>query len=666
MVRALALLLLLVPVSSAAQDVPPPQGAADAGVEDLVARERVRAQFETLITEIESDADLDDPTSSIAWAVERLVALGPQAGPFVIAELERQSPSTFHIMALALSRLRPAGAEQALRTMASRAETTAGARLGGPMKAWAVYALAVLGAQDAIDLLLEGPAQAHRVDFMYEMTALEVAAVLTAPAGVQRLVQLLEAAKADPQRAAEVAAFADALGGPADRAATASLLPLVRHPSYPIRRVAFTSLATIADPASVDTMLEVLASSEDERDRQNAALVLAAIHPAGREKALLAHLEKEDHTGTRGTLYRLLASMGGDALVEAFASHWGRPDAIDRAAILDALGRIRSIKGLNLVRAGLRDQDLRVAIQALDSLAAIGGPGATDTLLASLRDGRDAVSQTAIEILTDRGEARAAPRIAEMMLAELRSGASLTSRRDRLRIMGDALVRLRYTAPADELRAVASELPDASLGAELLHTVERLQMLEAGGDDRGAWVALLESPSEGVRRVAIARLGQIGGPEGARALAAAFGRHPGPEDVEVLRAVGDTRAPREAMPLLERVLLGDVFDAPGLEPLRSMASWSARRLGGPEMADLLRRAAERRDGRDVQVLVSYALLAGRDAVPLLAGLRQRRFAYYDYDRGREVARLDWIVRELSGGRSIRSLDRSPEQIALGH
>lgn len=85
---------------------------------------------------------------------------------------------------------------------------------------------------------------------------------------------------------------------------------------------------------------------------------------------------------------------------------------------------------------------------------------------------------------------------------------------------------------------------------------------------------------------------------------------------------------------------------------------------GPRMVDALRRAALRRDGRELQVLVSLAVVSGRDALPLLDTLRPLRMRRYDFRRGAELERLDWVRRELRAGRSVESLARPPDEIAL--
>ena len=78
------------------------------------------------------------------------------------------------------------------------------------------------------------------------------------------------------------------------------------------------------------------------------------------------------------------------------------------------------------------------------------------------------------------------------------------------------------------------------------------------------------------------------------------------------------------------------------------------------MVEALRSSAERRQGRDGLVVVYYAVLAGKDALPLLKQLRAPSLTWYEWNRGKELERLDFMVRRLEAGLSLSSLDQAPE------
>ena len=80
------------------------------------------------------------------------------------------------------------------------------------------------------------------------------------------------------------------------------------------------------------------------------------------------------------------------------------------------------------------------------------------------------------------------------------------------------------------------------------------------------------------------------------------------------------------------------------------------------MIDALRKSVERREGQDIDVPTYLAVAAGSDALPILKAVRIPRLRHPSTDRGREQVRLDWLIRELAGGRSLKSLDQSPERI----
>jgi hypothetical protein len=132
----------------------------------------------------------------------------------------------------------------------------------------------------------------------------------------------------------------------------------------------------------------------------------------------------------------------------------------------------------------------------------------------------------------------------------------------------------------------------------------------------------------------------------------------------VLRAVGRSRSP-EGGALVERVLMDPAFDAFEKTRLRTMAAWAARQIGGEPMSTALRRSAERREGQELETLEYLALLDGKAALPTLRASRVPRLRVYEWFHGKEMDRLDWMIREIAVGRPIDvEVDHPPEAIDL--
>jgi hypothetical protein len=116
--------------------------------------------------------------------------------------------------------------------------------------------------------------------------------------------------------------------------------------------------------------------------------------------------------------------------------------------------------------------------------------------------------------------------------------------------------------------------------------------------------------------------------------------------------------------LVERLLLDPTYDTPPMRSLREMAGWSARRIGGDAMFDLLSAAVERRQGRDARLTVYAALVGGEKALPLIRDYRRERMRHVGWYLADETAKLDWVARRLIQGLPIDSLDRPPALMML--
>ncbi len=657
---AVALVVSLALPAARSQAPPPPVSEETAR---LVERERVRAQVETTLAELnDSRAWEGDHQSLFDRTTGTLRALGPAVVDYMVAELDRLSPVTFYNAAYVLGHVKTPGSTEALRKALETAETE-GTKFAHYRKQWVVYALSIQGEPDAVDLLDAGNLRVGSGEFMEWMRLTEVVAMLTLPGSVERLHAHLERYAEDESLEPLLEVELRALGRIADRTSAPKILALARHPRWQVRAAAAHSLGLLGDPALADPLVEAL-QDPNGRVRDQAALALLDLKPPEKLQAILARLEVEQEPSLRAILYRTIASTGGEAMVEALRSHWGREGYEDRMGVVDALGELGSPRGLNLLRVALRDNEISVVLRAVAAMDRIGGAGAVETLLALVADPRWPVAQSVVEALSKRGEPRAAPRIADRLLRSvLQKPITDPTRRVEVTKLGDALVALRYPDPTPQIRDAAVLQTDPEIVDYLARLVKKLGLIQEYKAAVPKWVEALSSSDTEVRQLAAARLGELGGTEAARALVGAFGRAPTDEGVGILRALAAMRSP-EAAALVERVLLDPSFDDREKARLRDMAAWAARRIGGERLADALRRSAERREGQDISVLTYLAVLEGKAAIPVLRSVRAPRLRMFTWLRGAEQERLDWILRRLALGRGIPSLDRPPDEIAF--
>lgn len=657
--RPLAAAVLLASTAGTAEPPPLSEEAAR-----IVERERVRSRVESVLAELQDPRlwEQADAASLFDRTARALIELGPPVTDFMIAEVDRPVPATFYTAAYVLGRVPTPLGTEALRRALEVADSE-GTKFARFRKEWIVYALALLNQPDALDLMDRTEPRVGAGEIMEGMRLIEVVAMLGVPETRERLAAQLDRLAQEEGAERRIEMRLRALGRLGDRSSASKIASFLSHPHAGVRAEAARALGMLADLSAADALVGALEDPE-VAVRLQAAISLFDLKPADKLKALLARLEVEPHSSVRVMLYRAVASMGGEAMVEALRNHFGREPYEDRLGLADALGDLGSVKGLNMLRASLRDADLGVVARAMFALERIGTPGAVDALLAALADPRWPAVQTAVEILSRLGERRAAPRIAELLLRRLRD-KPLTdpARRDEVYKLGDALVRLRYVEPTDSLREAAALQTDPPVVRYLGDLLKQLSLLRENGASTARWIEASFSSERLVRRLAYTRLSDLGGTAAARALVSAFDRAPVEDEADVLRALARLGAP-EAASLVERILLEDSFDDPDRAGVRAMAAWAARRIGGERMRAALKRSAERREGQDIYVLSYLAVLDGPEALPLLRSVRGPRLRWFTWVRGAEQDRLDWILRRLELGQSLAALDRPPDEIGL--
>ena len=624
----------------------------------VAAMERVRPLVDAIWLDVRTPSDSDESHVRYFWEVtDKLIAIGPDVVPFVASELELMDPSTFHFCAYALGRLGGRDAELALRK-AVRAADARGGKYGTACKRFALYALAVLGVPDGLDLMQSG-ASMHLVQMIPDLSMPTLMALLVGPKAEPLLLRQLEAYASDPAATEKLEDTLLALGRVGDAALVPKVAPLLTNASPEIRALAADTMSRVGEPPLCDKLLPSL-SGADRNVRRYVAKSFERWKPEPCYRAMVGRLEVEDDVGVRGPLYKAIAAMGGESSLDVFRGYLRTRDEFDQALAILAIGEIGSKKGLNMLRSLLTDERAPVVVRALQGIGAIGGEGAIDTLMATTSDSRRNIASSACEVLTDMGVKKVAPRVASEMLAVVREPVGNLALRTPIDRWGDALVKFGYTDPIDDLKAAASVQSDPVIKDSLTSCVRRLQLIAKNGDDVSAWAAASASPMPDARRLADRRLAELGTPAAVRAIAARLARTdiPNEEREGVLMAIAEARTAGAAH-LVERHLSDPAYDAWDLQGVRSAAAWAARRLGGERMITALRLSAVRRDGRDWATLVYLAVLERSAALPTLKNLRVRRLRYPEAPFGREERLIDGIISDLAARREPKRFDVPP-------
>ena len=658
--RLLPLLLsAVVALPAAAQSFEPPTP------EELAARERVRPRVEAIWREMRIPPEKNAaPRPRYFFEVtDSLIVLGPDVVPFLIAEVDLADAQTYHFAAYALGRLGEGqpGAEEALRKAVRRGDDRGGP-FGQGLKRMALYGLALMGKADVVDLMQEGEACAGTT-VMPDLYLMPHLSLMLGSAAVPHLTKQLETYAADPAASTKLEWTLRGLGRAGDPSVVPKIVPLLSSESIGVRAQAEEALGRLADGSVCDKLVPLLANAKN-RENQSAGLALARIRPDTCVPAILERLKTEPSIEVRAQLYRAVASVQGEAALEALQPYIATTRPYEPTILLDTIARIGSRKGLPMVRALLESKDGGAVQRALETLASLGGEGAVDTLLAKTLDPRRTVRLLACRSLTEIGERRVGPRVAGNLLELVAEPVGNLSLRAPIREYSEALVTLRYTEPVAELAEAIGKQSDPEIVADLTSSLTRLKLLVELGDDASKWTVKLADPQGPVRRLAAGRLADIGS---AKAVAALEGRLADPallpaDRADILRAIGEFR-PEAAASAVERHLIDPAYDAVELKDARIAAAWAARRIGGTRLLHALRDSAVRRDGRDFATLAYWAVSDPVSTAEPIRTLRARRVRYPEPTFGREDERLDEILRELQRGRPPRRFDVPPERLS---
>jgi len=653
-IAAVALCLAGAIQGLAAQDTTPPPTP-----EQLAAQERVRPIVNDIWLEVRSPAPPNEERPRYFFDVtDRLIAIGPDVVPFLVAEIDLMDPATFHFSAYALGRLGGPDAETALRK-AIRAAEARGGRFGVACRRYALFGLALMGKPDALDLMQQGEPPLHGVVMLPDFPLASHLAVVIGPAGAGTLAKQLDTYTPDPEATDKLEDTLRALARAGDASVVPKLLDLLDHPSPRIRALAADAISRLGEPAQCERLIPLLAS-KDQGEKIFVASALERWKPAPCYKAMIGRLESEDDISVRGALYAAIVAIGGESSLDVFRAFLGSRNQFDQALVVDSIGRIGSKKGLNLLRSVLPEGNANTIAHALQGIANIGGEGAMDTLHAMASDRRRSVASSAAEILTGLGDKQIAPRRASEFLDLVREPIGNLSLRARVVELGEAMVTLSYTEPIDDLKAAAAVQTDLEILDTLNSCIRRLEALKRHGDDVAAWTAELASPLPAMRALADRRLAELGTPAAVKALTARLARTDLPPDEreDVFLAIGTART-AGASALVAAQLADPAGDVWNVQKARAAAAWAARRIGGPRMAEALRASAIRRDGRDFATLVYYAVLERGAARETLTTLKTRRLRYPESPFGPQSSQLDFIVSDLAAGYPLTRFDVAP-------
>lgn len=654
----LALCLTAAPIPVVGQE-----GQAPPTPEQLAAIERIRPVAEPIFQELRAPKANEDPDLRYFWTItDRILAIGPDVMPFLVSEVDLMDPETFNFAAYAMGRLGGPDAEAALRK-SIRAADAEGGPFGRACKRFAVFSLALMGKTDAIDLMHEGADSLHGAAMVPDLSMFAHVSILLGPSALPPLSKQLETYRADPTASDKLEDTIGGIGRVGDASYVPKLVPFLTNASPAIRTQAADAISRLAEPSVCDKLLPLLASPE-VREREIVASSLARWKPQPCYKAMIGRLEIERDVVVRGRLYAAIAAIGGESSLEVFRPYLRTSNQFDQALVIWNVGQLKSRKGVNMLRGLLDDESGMVVTRAMESMAAIGGDAAIETIRAATADRRRSVAESAREILIRIGDKTVAPRVAGELVGFVKDPVGNLGLRPRIYKLCESLVELGYTDPLDDLKAALAVQTDVEIVDSLTSCIRRLQALAKNKDDVALWTADTASPFADVRRLADRRLAQIGSPAAIKSLGARFDKTdlPPEERTSALLAIAEART-QTAAGLVERQLSDPAYDGYELESSRAAAAWAARRLGGDRMAKALRDSAVRRDGGDWPTLVYLAVLDKSAALPTLKELRSRRLRYPRGDFGHQADQLDGIIADLSGGRVPAQYDVPPEELS---
>lgn len=309
-------------------------------VDDFVVVEAIRAEIDEIFESYQQAGARGgaDRMQAALIGVERLAALGAAAVPYLVNELEQERIATYDFCSYALGIIGGEEATACLRRMVERADSLPG-DAAAALKSYAVWGLALAGDPSALDLAFTGRHRVAATSFHRGTSLVESAAILSAPESASILIDWFEKLADDPDRWRERRMILNALGRIAQPESIPLLARTLREGVEDDRRYAATALSGLDSPESVTALVSAL-TDESYAIRRTASRALAELGPPAAREAAVDQLRSETDPFVRGSLYRLLAEIGGADALETLMKWSAHEHARDRRFLVVAIGRL--------------------------------------------------------------------------------------------------------------------------------------------------------------------------------------------------------------------------------------------------------------------------------------------------------------------------------------
>ena len=193
------------------------------------------------------------------------------------------------------------------------------------------------------------------------------------------------------------------LGRIKDPAAADALLPLIDLTSRPreVVAAAIRALAEIGATQAADRLGSIVADDRVEANVRLEAVIALGTLKAADQLPLIQDQITAEWPAMRAAALRAAAKIDAESFTLILSGletdrHW-----TVRAALVDVLATLPPDVGLERVTAALKDEDKRVIPAVLRALVRLRAPGATQVLLAHLKDADYVVRETAATLLEE-------------------------------------------------------------------------------------------------------------------------------------------------------------------------------------------------------------------------------------------------------------------------
>jgi len=648
---------------------PTPGWAQDSAdpVQVLLEQERIRALVERAFASVaEARGRHQDDNAFVEAYTDIAYELGradPAVIPLLANEMLQSDPSTFYLTTYALAFHATPEAIEALYAAVARAddEQTSYAEA---RKTHLIWALAAAGESRAVLLADQGRHEVGDLTVHRQFSVLEAATIMTAPESLEILHRELSVDDLPPAEESQRTLYSiRAIGRVGDPSSLPILLALLKSESDLIRIEVAKALAFYPQTEAIDALLAAL------HDRQGsvsayAAYSLVTLLPKDRFDQIAEQIDTVKSPIARRALYRYLVRTDLEAAVPILMRRTSVvQDPAERRGIYQAAGLTRSAVIVDLLIHGMADPDLGVGVMVIQALARIEDPRARRVLLRAIDSPRWPVAQSAAKLAADLGLEGAASSIrARLLNVELPRLTRNSAEKPAAEWLLDLTLELLDVKALRGLEKALTVHRDGLLIEKIERAVKQLKAAKNAGDDLKEWETLAYDPDIKIRETAYRYLGRVHPPKAAaEILASVFGRVEAVESPLVLEHLANLDTPK-TREIVERVLTASEYQHPELYRLRDTAAWAARRLGGEQMIAALRRSIEMRQGRDIRPIIYYAVMTGKEAIPVISDCIASRMRFSAITRGKEHDYLRELLTTLHLNQDLDASDVAPSKL----